>query len=364
VTPGVYWVRVGGYNSASGAFSLNVTGPGQAVADSTPFGTGCGAASNAFYELFPFGEFDLANTGFRLLPQNGGYLALPGATWINPPLIPIFLVLSDESEQAVPIVGSFPFPGGSTSTLWVCSNGYVSVGGGNPISTFVSGGDWIDSPVRRYGMWADLTPATSTVKLHYSGNLVCVTWDNVTIAGATGTVRFQLQFDRTTGSVGYVFQNVPAAGSYLVGCAGPGPNVNLGSRDLSATLPAGFTFGQGNRAPLQLRTSKPAFGSTLTWTTSQFAAASGLGAQILSPTRVNPGVSLDFFGMPGCHVFVGLDVIIPLIPTAGQATYTMPIANDPALAGAQVSGQSIAFLPGFNPAGIVSSNGVTVTVGW
>ena len=97
---------------------------------------------------------------------------------------------------------------------------------------------------------------------------------------------------------------------------------------------------------------------------SQFAAASGLGAQILSPTRVNPGVSLDFFGMPGCHVFVGLDVIIPLIPTAGQATYTMPIANDPALAGAQVSGQSIAFLPGFNAAGIVSSNGVTVTVGW
>ncbi|MFO0419962.1 MAG: hypothetical protein ACK53T_11210, partial [Planctomycetota bacterium] len=70
--PGTYYVRVGGYNGASGSFQLDVNGPTFVPAASVPYGAGCYRLSKAFYEEFPAGVFDLASSGMRLAYDAAG----------------------------------------------------------------------------------------------------------------------------------------------------------------------------------------------------------------------------------------------------------------------------------------------------
>ena len=70
--------------NAFGTFNLDVTGPGQAVADSTPFGTGCGAAAGCFGSFYEDG-FDLANSGYTIENTGSGYqLRSLQGSWIAP----------------------------------------------------------------------------------------------------------------------------------------------------------------------------------------------------------------------------------------------------------------------------------------
>ena len=52
-----------------------------------------------------------------------------------------------------------------------------------------------------------------------------------------------------------------------------------------------------------------------------------------------------------------------LLPSGGQAQWQLPVPNNPSLMGAQLAGQSAAFAPGANTAGLITSNGVRLTIG-
>ena len=367
VTAGTYYVRVGGYQAATGGFSLNVNGPISNPASSTPFGAGCYNASKSFYELFTNTGFDLGGVGMRLVRSGNFYIAQAGGSYVAPSVGALQLTLTDDSATSVALTGSFPYIGGTTSTLEVCSNGFVSTAAGNGTGYTPTAGLWLGAVQPRWGTWHDFNPnavGSGKVKFEQIGTIAFVTWDAVYSYATTAANTWQLQFDLTTGNVTYVWGTMVASGNaWLVGYAAAAPSNNLGSLDISAALPATFRTSADNSLALALTSTLPQLGTTLTLTTSQFPATSALGLQILSTTRFDPGVDLGFLGMPGCFQYSGLDSMNLLFPVAGQASYGLAIPNNPTLMGFQMTGMSAAFVSGLNPAGIITSNGVALTVG-
>ena len=207
---------------------------------------------------------------------------------------------------------------------------------------------------------------SGSIKYEESAALTMVTWDGVynfggTTAADANTLQFQFY---PTGQVVIVFSSISANGNgFLVGVAGAAPNTDLGSRDISVTLPGGFRTQPDNSVPLALAGTLPQLGTTCVLTTTQFPSTSALGLQILSTTQINPGVDLTVIGMPGCFQLVGLDVMYALFPVAGSATYNLVVPNNPALMGATLGSQSAAFYAGANPFGVITSNGVGLTLG-
>jgi hypothetical protein len=368
IAPGTYFIRVGGYNGATGTFSLNVSGPGGILASSTPFGPGCYRLSKAYYESFASAAFDLGGTAMRLARTDGYYVAQPGGAYVAPSGSAQVLSLSDDGAASVALGGTFSYPGGTTTSLEVCANGFVSVAAGNGTAYTPSAAGWLGSAQPRWGTWHDFNPSATgsgKVKFERVGQVAYVTWDGVYSYGTTAANTWQLQFDLATGDVTYVWQTMVASGNgWLVGHAGAAPNDDLGSLDISAALPGTFRTGPENTQPLQLSSTLPVLGTTLTLTTAQFPPSSLLGVQILSLVRYDPGVDLAVVGMPGCVLHANLDLLAALFPVAGQATYGWQVPNDPGSLGLQLTAQSAAFVTGLNAFGMNASNGVALTVGF
>jgi hypothetical protein len=367
VTPGTYYVRVGGYNGATGAFNLNVNGPTGVPATSTPFGVGCYARSKAFYELLASAAFDLAGTGMRLVKTGNHYVVQAGGTYVAPTGGAQQLTLTDDGTATVALGGTLAYPGGTTTSLEVCSNGFVSVATGNGTAYTPVVADWLNSTQARWGTWHDFNPSAAgsgKVKFEKVGSIAYVTWDGVYSYGTTSANTWQLQFDLTTGNVTCVWQSIVSSGTaWLVGFAAAAPNADLGSIDISAALPGTFQTGDDNAVPLALTGSLPQLGTTMQLTTTSYPAGSPLGIQILGVTRYDPGIDLGIIDMPGCLLFSSLEVLDPLFPVGGQSVYNWAVPNDPSMMGSQITAQSAAFDAGANPFGLVSSNGVALTLG-
>jgi hypothetical protein len=377
VTPGAYMIRVGGYNGAMGSFSLDVSGPGGgALASSTPFGAGCYRTSKAFYELFGTSAAnDLAGTNMRLVKSGDYYIAQSGGSYVAPTAGATSLVLGDDAEVTVNLTGSFPYFGGTTSTLTVCSNGFVSVAGGNGTSYALSAASWLSSVAPRFGMWHDYNPnalGSGSVKFQQVGTIAYVSWDGVFSYGrSSGGSTWQLQFDLATGNVTYAFQSIDPQGStsnvtnqYLVGAAGTAPNDDLGSIDITASLPATFRVGRDNAQPLSETSTLPQLGSTLTMTTTNYPVGSLLGIHVISLVQHNPGIDLTSLGMAGCLRFTELESLIAVVPAGGQSTYAMTLPSSPLFAGLPLNSQTYALAVGANTLGLITSNGVAMVVGF
>jgi hypothetical protein len=371
VTPGTYYIRVGGYNSAVGVFSLNISGPGGGggiPATTTTYGTGCYQTSKAFYEYFPAAAaFDLGNARMRLTRNVDFYVASTAGTYVAPTAAATTLALSDDSATTVTLSGAFPYPGGTTTSLEVCSNGFVSVAAGNGTSFTPTAAAWLAGIQPRWGTWHDFNPGAAgsgAVKFEQVGTIAYVTWDGVYDFGTTNRNTWQLQFDRATGNVTYVWQTMSGTGNaLLVGYAAAAPNNDLGSRDISVTLPATFRTSATNSTGLALSGTAPRLGTTAVLTTTNYPAGSGAGIEALSLTQVVPGIDLGSVGAPDCFRFTGLDVTVFLVASGGQSIYNLGVPNDPSLQGLPVNAQTWALAPGANPLGMTTSNGVAMVVG-
>jgi hypothetical protein len=368
VTPGTYLIRVGGYNGAGGPFNLNVQGPQGTAASSTPFGTGCYLSSKAFYQLFGTpASFDLNNLRMRLTRSGNTYVASAAGAYVTPSASAAQLALTDDSTATVTLSGTFPYIGGSTSTLEVCSNGFVSPVTGNGTSFSPTAAAWLSGPQPRWGTWHDFNPGAAGsghVKFEQIGSIAYVTWDGVFDFSAATANTWQLQFDLATGNVTYAWQTMNVSGgATLVGYAGGGSNNDLGSMDISAALPGTFHTGALDQSGLNESGTVPHLGSTLTMTTTNYPAGSTLGAHVLSLVQHNPGIDLGPVGMPGCFQYLDTTSTTIVLPSGGQSIFTLVIPNNPAFSGLPLIGQTYAFAPGVNALGVVSSNGVAMVVG-
>ncbi len=367
----LYYIRVGGYASSTGSFTLNVNGPagggGTVVAQAQAYGQGCYRTSRSFYENFAPGTLDLSNTAFTLINQGTAYVALPFGAFVAPTAAAAPLALGDDASVAVPLAGAMPYPGGVTTALEVCSNGFVSAGPGNGTAYTPNAGQWVNSLVPCWGGWHDYNPSAAgsgQVKSEQVGSILYITWDGVYDFGGTTPNTWQLQFDTASGNVTYAWQGMSGGGNgHLVGFAGGGTSNDLGSIDISALLPASFSTSAADNNPLALGSGRPVINTTFALTTTNVPAASAFAFTILSFTELNPAQELSAFGMPGCFQHVGFDAVNPALASGGSASLNVSVPNNPALVNVVLTSQSIAFAPGVNTLGALSSNGIRLTIG-
>lgn len=377
VNAGLYYIRVGGWNGTTGSFSLNVNGPagggtGNVLATNTSLGQGCIRQFSSFYEYFALStSFDLANSSMSMLFNGAGYLMLPGITaYVAPSATATALALTDDSNTSVTLSSPLVYPGGTTTALSVCSNGYVSV---NP-----AGNGTAYTPVvatmlgaANTGWWAQhdynpTLPGSGQVKFEEVAGVAYITWDAVYSYGTTSPETFQLQFELSTGNVHFVWGAISGAGNgFLVGYSPGGASADPGGRDISATLPLTFMTDPADVLPLTLSaTSRPVTGTNWNLSVGNVPATGLIGVDVFGVS--DPGITdLFFLGAPGCGLRASLDYTAAwfVTPTAGH-TYSLPIPNSPSLINFNIYSMSAVFqAPPVNSFGAITSNGIQGMVG-
>lgn len=357
----------------------------QCAGGNTAYGTGCYSEFASFYESFASAAaFDLANTSMTMLNTGTGYVMTPGlTTYVAPTGAATSLVLTDDSETVVTLGSAFAYPGGSTTTLNVCSNGFVSVGSnGTTFTPAVAG--FLNAANPSWRSWHDFNPAiagSGQVKFEQVGAIAYITWDGVYSYATTNPETMQMQFDTSSGSVHMVWGTIGGAGNaYLVGWSPGGPSADPGNRDISATLPGTFSVFGADLLPLRLAAapspvSTPTTGGTVTYTTSNmppFAPGLYVGVNILSLGQIlPPGFDLGFLGAPGCPALITtLDLLQSMIGISDTQTVSLTFPAGLPI-GTTIFSQSAALFPPFslpngqNAFGLVTSNGVKqVTGAW
>ncbi|HEX6812353.1 MAG TPA: hypothetical protein VF384_12065 [Planctomycetota bacterium] len=380
----VYWST--GYTGYPGvtAFGINTNHavvievtyiPAAGYAHAIPYGTGCiNQPDVSSYELFSTSAaFDLSNTAISLIHIGTGYLAVPGVVAYVPPSgTAAVLPMTDDSEVAVTL--SAPMRVGassSTTSLVVCSNGFVSAGSGNgttsnPVpATFLNG-------VRQWwsACWHNYNPAlagSGQVKFEEVAGIAFVTWDGVWDAGGTSAAaanRFQVQFEIATGNVHYVYQTMSTLGNArLVGVSDAGASADPGSMDISAALPSVYMASVFALTPLALAAgTRPVIGNSVNLISSNIPSQGVIGLTLLGMTEFTTGIDLTVFGMPTCRLYASMDVTAGFVGILGAGSTLFSIPAIPSLVGTHVLGQSAVFAPGLTPFGFITSNGLRLVL--
>ena len=361
-------------------YSVSTTCVGAPVAYHASYGDGCYRVTSSFRELVAAPYVDLSGTGMTLQFTPTGYDVMPATTsYLVPPPTATVLPLLDDDEVVVPLSGAFAFPGGSTTSLVVCSNGFVSSATGNGVGWIPRVSEFLAGSAARWcGAWHDYVPAFGgSVKFHQVGTRACVTWDDVVSWNAPPLVprdTLQIQFDLATGDVHVHWVTLAGFGSnYLMGFAPAGQLSDPGNSDLSVAVPATFHLPPTELLPLSLSAaqapvSTPSAGSGVFYTTAnmpEFAPGTYLGMLIFSGSQMPaPGIDLGALGAPGCAVFLGsLDITFLLFGATAALTETVYIPPGVPV-GTTLYSQSIALFPpgslvnGENAFGMVTSNGL------
>ena len=333
---------------------------GTVFATASSVGAGCVRSFASFYENNA-STFDLSNTSLSLQFVGTGYVALPGTTPLYVPTsTPV--TMGDDQVLQFPLGWTLPYPGGTTTDLWVSSNGFVNATTNTlngccafNLAQFLSNGPcwaakWRDlNPSAGGSVYFDTDPVTGTAY---------ITFDSVPDYATTNSNTFQYAFS-ATGQVELRFGNVaPTAGA--TGWSPGAANLDPGSIDISAT-PVIIT-GATDQRPLALASSpRPIGGTTINLTTSNIGPTAPFGAILLGIN--NPAFDLTPLGMAGCTQYTDNLVTLLFLPL-GQPSAVTPF-NVPNLPGLHVFAQSVVYDPAANltALGAVASQGIDHLVG-
>ena len=348
--------------------------PGVVEAAATSYGPGCYQRARSFYENFATAAaFDLGNHSLSMLRSGANYTVQPGVvSYVAPTGAATVLPLGDDDEIAVTLAAPFPYGAGATTTLTVCSNGFVSVASGNGTAFLPSVAALLNGPQTGWYCWHDYDvtiPSSGQVKFQTVGTKAIITWDGAWDYGGTSSAdasTFQMQFDTANGNVHFVWRTMSTNGAsgvgHLVGYSAGGPSLDPGNRDITATLPATFPAGD-DQLPLTLAATRPTLNTTVALTTTNIPAGATIAATVLSVVINNPGPDLGALGAPGCRSHVGAGSSQLFVPPGASTTQNLPVPNNPGFIGIVLGAQSAVFTPGVNAIGLLTSNGVRLSVG-
>ena len=361
---------------ATGASTLATRPPGGGgtVASATAYGTGCYTRYGAYAQTFATGTFDLGGTAvvtntIQHAPIAGGYTVQAGGNTWFPPASANLGLTDDSVSAAITLPFAFSFPGGATTQVRMCSNGYLWLNGTSTVADFQpTVTTLVAGPARLAPLWMDLNPQQGG-SCHYdvdpSNTAVYFTWNAVphfTSGAAAAGNSCQLVL-RNTGAVEFRYRSI---GSQLATCLvgrSRGVSTLPPNTDLSVAMPfpvtsdaAGLAFTAVNR---------PILGTSQTLNVTNVPApASSIGLVLVGFTQVNPGTNLAFLGAPDCFLYNPGTLIQTLFPLAGSTPWSLAIPNTPALANSHVYVQAAALVPpGSNAFGALTSNGVDLLLG-
>jgi hypothetical protein len=309
---------------------------------------------------------------------NGGYnvVTTTGATIVTP--TGAGLALADDvvsAAQALPF--TFQYPGGSTSSVFVDSNGSINLNGVGVSQIGGTPAALLTSTVHRLSpSMQDLLPdgvtnvANVFVDSTSTPGQVLITWLNVpcfntpTTAGLS-TFQVALIDNGTNDSVEFryvtlVNDSSSNSGNAITGFSLGGTAVDGGNKDLTA----GPISTAIDTPPLaNTCTSRPVTGTNWNLVTSNIPASGVLGLEIIGLT--DPGIAdLGFIGLPGCGLRSALDVMNVYLPAGATHTWFVTLPNNPTLTGLSLYTTSAMFLnPLPNPFGALTANGAQGTIG-
>jgi hypothetical protein len=369
IAPSFGFVDVDEARLGPGSLSVQVASmvpSGIPAATFQSIGGSCGNCASAFYEEFATpGLFDLNTRSMTMVLNNGTYTIAQTPVAYIPPT-GSSLGLGDDNEVAVALPFSLPYPGGSTTQLRICSNGFISPAGSNGTSYTPQVSAFLQGQPRWCAVWHDFTPnATAPVLLDSSPSVVRVTWFNVpNFGGGGGPNTFQYTF-LPNGTVHVIWQSMlPAGNGYIVGWTPGGVQQDPGGRDLSATLAVPYTLCTSIFSGLTLGVSaRPILGTTFQWNTTGIPNGTGFGALMRSLTQATPPIDLTPLGMPGCVAHVVDPVATLYLSPSSSVQIAESIPNVPSLVGVVLVGQALTYSPPLTPLGLVSSNGMVLTLG-
>jgi hypothetical protein len=347
-----------------------------------PYGTGCQDHHVSFYEVFQAGAFDLGGSAgvtdsIRLVTNGlqGGYRVGPANNvWFTPQTPD--LVLGDDAlsaPQALPF--SFPYPGGSTTSIVIESNGNVWLQAPTHTNLLVSSGPAAllsRGPVIS-AFYDDLDPSpVGGGSVHFDVDAALgkayITWVDVPIWVATPppvrpTNTFQVMLT-SSGAVELRYQGMDSSLSWTQTTCGFSPGANNrdpGSRDISATMPFNTAT---DLVPLTLSADpRPVLGANVDLVTTSIPASTFLSVIVMSFTQHDPGLPLAGLGMPDCFQYSGLEVTYAIGFTAPSFSVPVVIPVDPSWIGMHVFCQSASRVPGVNAGGFITSNGLDLHIG-
>jgi hypothetical protein len=335
-------------------------------ASATALGTGCGGCRSAAYEYFSSStNFDLANSTVSLVWNGSNYTAIGNATtWVTPAGTP--LALTDDNEVTVALPFTLPYPGGSTTQLRVCSNGFVSPAASNGTGFTPSSVAFLNGAPRWAAAWHDFNAALNggQVLLDSSPSGVTITWLNVANFGGSGSSTFQYVF-LPSGDVHMAWQAMATSGNaYLAGWSPGAVSPDPGPLDLSSALATPLNLCASSVTTIALAASaRPVLGTTIQLQTNGIPAGSPLAALVLSLARATPPIDLTSLGMAGCYQHVVGGGTHLYVAPGGSAATPLVLPLTMAFAGVEITGQSFAFDAAANVLGVVSSNGLLLGLG-
>lgn len=348
--------------NAGGGYDVSTTACVPATNNS--FGSGCGGTSATWYE--EFGTYDLSGSALHMVPNgNGGYTVQAGTPTIFLHTTP-GLQMTDDSVATLALPVAFSYPGGATTAIDISSNGFIWLQSPNANADYSpSVGELFSSQARLVPLWCDMNPDGATnarnifAEVDAVANMAYVTWVNVPTWAAGGAVNMQVALNLSSGAITFTYgaTTLPAITSIVGFTPGIGASlVDLGSVDVSASLPVGFQTSATEGLPMQLSVAPmPVLGTTVTWTTDHIPANAAVSAQLMSLAAMVP--PLPIAGAPGCWQLVDLNLgASALLFGAPTASYAISLPNVGSLAGLPLNVQTASLVPGANALGVITSN--------
>lgn len=342
-------------------------------ATNTNYGRGCYDVSATAYELFPASTIDLSNQKIMLLPNmDGGYTFAQGFGTNFVHTQP-GLALTDDSVATLALPIPFNYPGGSTTSLSICSNGYIWMQAPNTSADYTpTVAELFTNPARLCVMWCDAVPdgATNTnnvfAEVDPLTNIAYVTYAAVPVIGGGGVIDVQIEFNLVLSEIEIRYGTVSCTNNSLFGWA-PGlgfSTVNGGNVDVTAALPTTFKTNATERLALALSAAPvPVLGNTLVYTTDNIPGSALFTGLLISLGAVDPGLPLGPIGAPGCHQYIDLNTAaVNILMGSPSVTFPFVIPNDAGFIGLPLCTQAAAFDLASNPLGVITSNGVRSVV--
>lgn len=357
--------------------SLKYTTVPDAPATVTTLGSACGHEFRSFYEEFSvaaphYNTFDLNGLSMRWQFAGTRYVVDNVVAAFVPPSAAAINVAAGalDGEQGFTLSAPMPTLVGTTTSLQVCTKGYVATAAGNGVDFSPTGLELLAFPSDTWACWMDYDQ-TSVLsgKILYEqvGNIAYATWNGVrTYPGNPATNTFQFQFNVTTGDVTLVVVALNGSSSWpcVVGFSPAGSSLNPGRTDISAELAAGTIITDPlDRALNLVALNNPVLGTTWSVGVGGIPGTGLLGVEILG--FFDPGIDdLGFLGMPLCGLRASPDLLTPWFVSSSTHYYHLPVPNNLQLMGLDLFTTTAVFqVPPINAFGAITSRGLQAHIG-